>query len=159
MIPLTTVTCVSVGHGIVCGSGLTSLLTDHQSVSFRSIQAHMSFHSRYDHTERSICHGAAHVPRRYQELAGKRKELAPDIYAAFRQFGQRVFADGALPSKTKQLIAVAVAHVTQFPIASVGTLTLPGFNVHQDFDNVLMNGERHGQGNGTKPAIHRRVQA
>ena len=49
------------------------------------------------------------------ELAQKRKDLAPDIYAAFRQFGQRVFADGALPSKTKQLIAVAVAHVTQCP--------------------------------------------
>jgi AhpD family alkylhydroperoxidase len=26
-----------------------------------------------------------------------------------------VFADGALPAKTKQLIAVAVAHVTQCP--------------------------------------------
>jgi AhpD family alkylhydroperoxidase len=26
-----------------------------------------------------------------------------------------VFADGALPTKTKQLIAVAVAHVTQCP--------------------------------------------
>ena len=50
-----------------------------------------------------------------KELAQKRKELAPEIYAAFRQFGQRVFADGALPSKTKQLIAVAVAHVTQCP--------------------------------------------
>jgi AhpD family alkylhydroperoxidase len=50
-----------------------------------------------------------------KELAQKRKELAPEIYAAFREFGQRVFADGALPSKTKQLIAVAVAHVTQCP--------------------------------------------
>lgn len=50
-----------------------------------------------------------------QDLAGKRRDLAPDIYAAFRSFGQRVFADGALPSKTKQLIAVAVAHVTQCP--------------------------------------------
>src|SRR5438067_6354170 len=50
-----------------------------------------------------------------KELAQKRKELAPEIYAAFRQFGQRVFADGALPSKTKELIAVAVAHVTQCP--------------------------------------------
>jgi AhpD family alkylhydroperoxidase len=28
---------------------------------------------------------------------------------------RRVFADGALPAKTKQLIAVAVAHVTQCP--------------------------------------------
>ncbi|MFI4953402.1 MAG: carboxymuconolactone decarboxylase family protein [Burkholderiales bacterium] len=49
------------------------------------------------------------------ELARKRRELAPDIYGAFRTFGQKVFADGALPSKTKQLIAVAVAHVTQCP--------------------------------------------
>src|SRR5438067_11329175 len=50
-----------------------------------------------------------------KELAQKRRELAPEIYAAFRTFGQRVFADGALPAKTKQLIAVAVAHVTQCP--------------------------------------------
>lgn len=50
-----------------------------------------------------------------KDLAQRRKELAPDIYAAFRSFGQRVFADGALPSKTKQLIAVAVAHATQCP--------------------------------------------
>ena len=50
-----------------------------------------------------------------KELAQKRRELAPEIYGAFRTFGQRVFADGALPTKTKQLIAVAVAHVTQCP--------------------------------------------
>lgn len=48
-------------------------------------------------------------------LARKRKELAPETLAAFRAFGERVFADGALPSKTKELIAVAVAHVTQCP--------------------------------------------
>jgi AhpD family alkylhydroperoxidase len=50
-----------------------------------------------------------------KDLAQKRRELAPEIYGAFRMFGQRVFANGALPSKTKQLIAVAVAHVTQCP--------------------------------------------
>lgn len=50
-----------------------------------------------------------------RELAQKRRELAPEIYGAFRTFSQRVFADGALPAKTKQLIAVAVAHVTQCP--------------------------------------------
>ena len=50
-----------------------------------------------------------------KDLAQKRRELAPEIYAAFRSFGQRVFAGGALPSKTKELIAVAVAHVTQCP--------------------------------------------
>ncbi len=54
-------------------------------------------------------------PDTTKELAQKRRELAPEIYGAFRTFGQRVFADGALPSKTKQLIAVAVAHVTQCP--------------------------------------------
>ena len=54
-------------------------------------------------------------PDTTKELAQKRRELAPDIHSAFRAFGQRVFADGALPEKTKQLIAVAVAHVTQCP--------------------------------------------
>jgi len=49
------------------------------------------------------------------DLAKQRRELAPEIHDAFRAFGQRVFADGALPSKTKQLIAVAVAHTTQCP--------------------------------------------
>lgn len=50
-----------------------------------------------------------------KELSQKRKDLAPEIYAAFQSFSQRVFTDGALPSKTKELIAVAVAHVTQCP--------------------------------------------
>ena len=54
-------------------------------------------------------------PHASKDLAQKRRELAPGIYGAFRPFGQRVFADGALPSKTKELIAVAVAHVTQCP--------------------------------------------
>ena len=54
-------------------------------------------------------------PDTTKELAQSRKELAPEIHAAFRAFGQRVFADGALPEHTKQLIAVAVAHVTQCP--------------------------------------------
>ena len=50
-----------------------------------------------------------------KDLAQKRRELAPEIYGAFQSFSQHVFADGALPSKTKELIAVAVAHVTQCP--------------------------------------------
>jgi AhpD family alkylhydroperoxidase len=51
-------------------------------------------------------------PQATRALAQKRSELAPETEAAFRQFSQAVFRDGALPSKTKQLIAVAVAHVT-----------------------------------------------
>jgi AhpD family alkylhydroperoxidase len=44
-----------------------------------------------------------------------RKRLAPEIHDAFQAFSLHVFADGALPAKAKQLIAVAVAHVTQCP--------------------------------------------
>ena len=43
-------------------------------------------------------------PHATKALAQKRSELAPEIEAAFRQFGQAVFRDGALPGKTKQLI-------------------------------------------------------
>ncbi|MGH8862970.1 MAG: carboxymuconolactone decarboxylase family protein [Jatrophihabitantaceae bacterium] len=49
------------------------------------------------------------------ELAKRRQELAPEIHAAFENFSRAVFADGALPEQTKQLIAVAVAHTTQCP--------------------------------------------
>jgi AhpD family alkylhydroperoxidase len=50
-----------------------------------------------------------------RELAAERKRLAPKPAEAFKAFTQSVFAEGALPVKTKQLIAVAVAHVTQCP--------------------------------------------
>ena len=59
-------------------------------------------------------------PQATKALAEKRSELAPEIEAAFRQFSQAVFRDGALPGKTKQLIAVAVAHVTQCPYCITG---------------------------------------
>ena len=41
--------------------------------------------------------------------------MAPHIHDAFTAFSKQVFAEGALPTKTKQLIAVAAAHVTQCP--------------------------------------------
>ena len=50
-----------------------------------------------------------------REIAALRTRLAPDIHEAFTAFSERVFADGALPTKTKQLIAVAAAHITQCP--------------------------------------------
>ena len=59
-------------------------------------------------------------PQATKALAQRRSELAPEAEAAFRQFGQAVFRDGALPGKTKQLIAVAVAHVTQCPYCIKG---------------------------------------
>lgn len=54
-------------------------------------------------------------PESTRELHRQRQELAPEILAAFRNFSVKVFADAALTGKTKQLIAVAVAHVTQCP--------------------------------------------
>lgn len=54
-------------------------------------------------------------PSATRELAQRRKDAAPEIHDAFQAFSRQAFADGALPEKTKQLIAVAVAHVTQCP--------------------------------------------
>ena len=54
-------------------------------------------------------------PQTTPAIAARRKQLAPDIHDAFTVFSERGFAAGALPSKAKQLIAVAVAHVTQCP--------------------------------------------
>ena len=48
-------------------------------------------------------------------LAHARHALQPETAAAFQAFSRQVFAEGALPTKMKQLIAVAVAHVTQSP--------------------------------------------
>src|SRR6478672_11158381 len=53
-------------------------------------------------------------------LAQKRKDLSPDTEAAFQSFSQAVVANGALPTKVKQIIAVAVAHVTQCPYCIKG---------------------------------------
>ena len=54
-------------------------------------------------------------PKPSKALAGKRHSLAPDADVAFREFGKAVFEEGALSRKAKQLVAVAVAHVTQCP--------------------------------------------
>lgn len=54
-------------------------------------------------------------PKATAEMSARRKELAPKTHDAFTEFSKQVFADGALDEKTKQLIAVAVAHVTQCP--------------------------------------------
>src|SRR5436190_8774601 len=43
------------------------------------------------------------------------KELAPEGMAAFLAFDEAAFKDGAIPAKTKELIALAVAMTTQCP--------------------------------------------
>ena len=55
------------------------------------------------------------LPRATREMVERRRNLAPGAEDAFRAFSKAVFAEGALDKRTKQLIAVAVAHVTQCP--------------------------------------------
>ena len=59
-------------------------------------------------------------PKANREMVELRHKLAPETDDAFRTFSERVFEDGALPTKVKQLIAVAVAHVTQCPYCIQG---------------------------------------
>ena len=54
-------------------------------------------------------------PAATREIAKMRQDAAPATLSAWRSFSHQVFAEGALPAKTKELIAVAVAHVTQCP--------------------------------------------
>ena len=59
-------------------------------------------------------------PQPDAELLRLRRDSAPKQLDAFRAFSEQVFADGALDRRTKQLIAVAVAHVTQCPYCIAG---------------------------------------
>ncbi len=55
------------------------------------------------------------MPRPTRAHAEKRHALAPGADDAFHAFSKAVFAEGSLDRRVKQLIAVAVAHVTQCP--------------------------------------------
>lgn len=68
-------------------------------------------------------------PPATREIADRRRELAPAIDEALDAFSKRVFADGALPAKTKQLVAVAAAHVTQCPYCIRDTSSWPAGRV------------------------------
>lgn len=54
-------------------------------------------------------------PKATKELTDKKAALAPKNIKAWRNFSKTVFEAAALDEKTKQVIAVAVAHVTQCP--------------------------------------------
>ena len=64
-------------------------------------------------------------PAATAEIAEQRKQLAPATHDAFQEFSRQVFAEGALDEKTKQIIAVAVAHVTQCPYCIKGHTKAP----------------------------------
>ena len=59
-------------------------------------------------------------PPATRQLAEQRRKLAPAQQAAFEAFSKAAFAEGALSAKFKQIIAVAVAHVTQCPYCIKG---------------------------------------
>lgn len=46
---------------------------------------------------------------------GEFQELAPEAWKGFLEFDRAAMADGAIPAKTKELIAIAVAMTTQCP--------------------------------------------
>ena len=54
-----------------------------------------------------------------REIAEKEASIIIDSIEAWTDFSKTVFKDGMLPEKTKRLIAVAVAHVTQCPYCIV----------------------------------------
>lgn len=54
-------------------------------------------------------------PAATAEMLEKRSEWSPKQMEAWKNFSRAVFKEGVLDEKTKQLIAVAVAHVTQCP--------------------------------------------
>ncbi len=62
-------------------------------------------------------------PKTTPALAKERADLAPETMGAWRKFSEQVFKEGELSEKTKQLIAVAVAHVTQCPYCIRGHTT------------------------------------
>jgi AhpD family alkylhydroperoxidase len=45
----------------------------------------------------------------------KMRELAPESFRAFLDFDKQAFKDGAIPGKTKELIALGIAQITQCP--------------------------------------------
>ena len=45
----------------------------------------------------------------------KMRELVPESFRAFLDFDKQAFKDGAIPAKTKELIALGIAQITQCP--------------------------------------------
>ena len=51
------------------------------------------------------------VSRQFKRM----RELAPEAYRAWLDFDGKAFKDGAVPMKTKELVALGIAHITQCP--------------------------------------------
>jgi AhpD family alkylhydroperoxidase len=51
---------------------------------------------------------------------GKLMELKKDLFTSLTSFDQKVFEEGSLPVKTKELIAIGAAHITRCPYCISG---------------------------------------
>ena len=84
-----------------------------------------------------------------RHLAQTRRDLAPGAAAAFHDFGKAVFAEGALSTRTKHVIAVAVAHVTQCPYCIRGhtrAALLDGATDHELMEAIWVAAEMRAGG-------------
>ncbi len=57
-----------------------------------------------------VFHGVD-VKRQFKRM----RELAPEVYRSWLDFDRKAFEAGALDAKTKELIALGIAHITQCP--------------------------------------------
>ena len=55
-----------------------------------------------------------------RDLSQERREFTPETELTFNAFSQKAFAEGALSTTVKQIMAVARAHVTQCPYCIKG---------------------------------------
>jgi AhpD family alkylhydroperoxidase len=64
--------------------------------------------------------GERRMPENYYEKdaikkLGQLKRLKSDLFESISGFDAKVFADGSLPARVKELIAIGCAHVTRCP--------------------------------------------
>jgi len=91
-------------------------------------------------------------PPATREIAQQRRELAPETQAAFDVFSRHAFAEGALSAKMKEVIAVAVAHVTQCPYCIKGHTKAAALRRHaRGTDGGDLGGGRNAGGGRLRP--------
>ena len=65
------------------------------------------------HSEQGDLHGISR--RRHQHPVQEDAGAGPRAFRAFLEFDQKAFKDGAIPGKMKELMALAIAQITQCP--------------------------------------------
>jgi AhpD family alkylhydroperoxidase len=61
-----------------------------------------------------------HYPKDGAKQYLKLMELNKDLFSSFLNFNQKVFEEGTLSAKMKELVAVACAHITRCPYCIEG---------------------------------------